>query len=346
MFLRTYLNHINWSDIRVASVDMETGEILESPTTLRSEGHNLRPAWSPDGKSLAYMSRRGWPEGPGYRTVLVIRSVETGGEREILPEANIVIGPPWGLHFDNPCWSPDGHSILFRSHSDGPKGSQGEGLHLVNVQTGQFTTVVERSSGESINCPAWYPDGKTIFYHRRREGRGEWPCSIVRHDLGTGQDQKLYQGGSFGSRLVVSPDGRQLAFGDEDRESLNVISTEGGEPRQLLTVHDDSDESVEYVNPCAWTPDGRYLLFAKRKWLLTDNPRRWRPQPRELWRIPDEGGKPQKLLTEMELGGSLSDTAFHPDGCHIAIKKFRAGRGELWVMENLLSVFTGDEIGQ
>jgi hypothetical protein len=62
-----------------------------------------------------------------------------------------------------------------------------------------------------------------------------------------------------------------------------------------------------------------------------------------LWRIPAEGGEPQKLLTEEDLGGSLDDTAFHPDGRHIAIKKFRQGWGELWVIENLLTVFTADK---
>jgi len=335
-----YTSHINWSDIRVASVDMETGEILEPPTTIRSEGFNRDPFWAPDGKSLGYMSRRGSPEGPGFRTVLVLRSMETGRERELLHEERIVFGHPWSFHFATPRWSPDGHSILFRCHPDAPKENQGEGIHLINIQTGHVTTVVERRSGESFCSPQWSPDGKALFYHRRREGRGEWPCSIVRHELETGQEREIYQGGSFGSFLAVSPDGRQLAFSDEDRKVLKAIPTEGGEPRELFSVHNGSDESIEFVFPSAWTPDGRHLLFAKRKWSLPDDSQRWRPWPRELWRIPAEGGEPQKLLTEEKLGGSLSDTAFHPDGHRIAIKKFRAGRGELWVIENLLSVFT------
>jgi len=42
------------------------------------------PTWSPDGKSLAYVSERTPPGSFRRRPVLVIRSVETGEERELL----------------------------------------------------------------------------------------------------------------------------------------------------------------------------------------------------------------------------------------------------------------------
>jgi hypothetical protein len=51
-----------------------------------------------------------------------------------------------------------------------------------------------------------------------------------------------------------------------------------------------------------------------------------------VWRIPAEGGEPQK--TELAMEG-LRSLRFHPDGKRIA---FSAGRQqyEVWVMENFL----------
>ena len=79
--------------------------------------------------------------------------------------------------------------------------------------------------------------------------------------------------------------------------------------------------------PSAWTRDGRYVLFVMGN--------RGQPGPTELWRVPAEGGEPQKLL---EMNG-LSDISVHPDGRRIA---FTGGstQMEVWAMENFLPGFT------
>jgi Tol biopolymer transport system component len=316
---------IDISNIYFASLDMETGELLSQPTRLHSEGSNWKPLWSPDGERLAYLSRRVSPEGTGLRVVLVIRSMKTGEERE-LPV------PKLPGEFNLRGWSPDGRSFLCgRMYT--------QGIHLLDVQTGHVTTVVDPHPKVRIYSPVWSVDGKTIFYLRERTERGEWPRSIIAHDVVTGEEKELYPGGScWAGNMAVSPDGRQLAFSDEEWKVLKVISTEGGEPRELLTVHnDESDESVAEVYPLAWTPDGQHLLFGKWNRLPDGS----RSGPPELWRIPAEGGEPEKLRDEEPIWVS-----FHPDGQRIAYTKRsggRRGQAELWVMENLLTAFAADK---
>lgn len=90
------------NDIYTVSVDPDTGKILSPPAkaTQRYEGSNMAPTFSPDGKHLAYVSRRG-PE-PVRRSVLCIRDLQSGKEREIIP----------GLkRFNYPRWSPDSQFI-------------------------------------------------------------------------------------------------------------------------------------------------------------------------------------------------------------------------------------------
>ncbi len=73
-------------------------------------------------------------------------------------------------------------------------------------------------------------------------------------------------------------------------------------------------------------PDGRHLLFSK-------GPR----GNMELWRIPVDGGEPEKLGLAMARLG-LFGLSVHPDGQRIAFSAGAAGppTSEVWVMENFL----------
>jgi Tol biopolymer transport system component len=316
-----YMTMNLWSDIYITSVDMETGELLSTPELLPSRGFNTMPTWSPDGESLAYESRRTTPGSFRDRPILVIRSMKTGEEREIILDQDIV---PWAL--GQLRWSPDGRSILCGGHP------VWKNLHLIDIQTGNVTTNVATRKGGYISGPAWSPDGKTLFFTRVRREKGEWPCSIAAIDLETRKERELYPGGNGDGFLAVSPDGRQLAFRDKD-EMLKVIPTEGGEPRTLLDMKDLLGKGVDFGGPFAWTPDGHYVLFATG---MSDEPDR-------LWRISAEGGIPQKLLEEREMLHPLHiyPLSLHPDGRRIAFQKGKDFHMEgLWVMENFLPTST------
>ena len=314
-----YITMTSWSDIYVTSVDMETGELLSTPELLPSQGFNTEPTWSPDGESLAYESRRIAPGSFRTRPVLVIRSMKTGDERELILDQDIAT---WGTLGDL-RWSPDGRSILcLPTYS----------LHLIDVRTGHVTANVVTGKGEAIRRPTWSHDGKTIFFTRMRFEKEDWPCRIVALDLETREERELYASGRRGGPLVVSPDGRQLAFSGEG-ESLKVIPTAGGEPRTLLRKDPNLRDTDFFGAPIAWTPDGCYVLYFIIKKFPSDE------QPDgmvQLWRVPAEGGKPQKLL---EMDG-LSYGSLHPDGRRIAFQKGVHRQVDLWVMENLLPTST------
>ncbi|MFC1717540.1 sigma-70 family RNA polymerase sigma factor [Candidatus Poribacteria bacterium] len=305
------------SDIYFAPVDMGTGELLPQPTRLSSVGFNKCPSWSPDGRKLAYTSSRVSPEDPGstIRTVLVIRSMETGEEKEIIPERNMHTGQAW-IPFGYLRWSPDGRSILCG-------GFYNVGIHLIDLETESITNIVEFHPRIRIHDLAWSPDGKTFFYNRQHKEKDDWSYSIVAHDLTTGEERELCPGGKS---LAISPDGQQLAFNDQATGHIKIIHTAGGEAR---TLHEGWR-----VFPGSWTPDGRHLMFIIGAHDIKD---------KDLWRIPAEGGKAQKL-GEMEemLGEALSGNgSLHPDRQRISYWKNSdvPQQGELWVMENLLTTF-------
>ena len=301
------------ADVYVATLDPKTGEVVTPPAKAAQsfEGFNYAPAFSPDGKRLAYVSRR--PRGGDkYFTIIVIRSLETGEERELSPELR-------GLD-RLPRWSPDGRSILALANGEH------RGLYQIDAETDAATLVVlndgrafdEHGSIPADILPVWSPDGNRIFFARRRDG-----IVVIRaYDFETEREWSLEFRSKRGKvsnihALTLSPDGQQFAFVEcKGGHSLQIAPSAGGETRELLA----KAENTGYL----WTPDGRYLLFSRRKDEATE----------ELWGIPVEGGEPQKLDLAMR---NMSISSVHPDGRRIAFTGPGSGRGnEIWVMENIL----------
>jgi beta-lactamase regulating signal transducer with metallopeptidase domain/Tol biopolymer transport system component len=304
-------------DIYVATLDFEAGKVLAPPTKVpsRFEGSNYAPLWSPDGKYLAYASKR--------RMSILIRSIESGQERELSPDMPRFLLPRgWAAA----RWSPDGGSILV----NGIDREETHGLFLVDVQTGDSTMVVQnepkKEGGESaarVVWPVFSNDGKLIYGVRGDR-------SIVVYNLETRRERELYRAKTDINliyRLAISPDGRRLAFFEAAQALrptvVKTMPTPGGEPSELYTLKEG--KRFSWGVGLSWTPDGDHVVVG--------GPDDARDKPDVLWMIPAEGGEPRKL----ELAVKVNHLALHPDGRRIAVTRNEpGGGGDVWVMENFL----------
>jgi len=309
-------------DLYIATLDPETGKVLVPPTraTERVSDTNARPAWSADGQYLAYLSQpRAFPG--GFGTLIVIRSLKTGEEREILPKLNA--GTNYGLH-----WSPDGKYFLVGGRDDKNR----YGLFQVDSKTGDATPIVYGNPRvfEDVPPACWSRDGKAIFYLRNDLDSNPPVVRIVRRDLETRQEKELYRAVSSGTprSLLLSPDGHWLTFRffkpHPGRNVNMIVPAGGGEARELPIPLPQDNEARSLLT--RWTPDSRYVLALKF-------PKGLGGEERELWRIPAEGGEPQKLGLDMRR--MYYDHAVHPDGRRIAFSTYWP-KAEVWVMENFL----------
>jgi Tol biopolymer transport system component len=302
------------SDVYVAALDSGTGAVLSPPAPLspRFVGWNRSPDWSADGRSVAFVSQRDPFSGPvgSLGGTIVVRSLATGEEREVAPRSASVGGTV--------RWSPDGRSFL----TGGVDAEGHEGLYTLSATTGEATLVVPREPPGFVQFPVWASDGKGLFYLRTT------PDAVNRlrfRDLTTGEDREVLSRGT--NNVALSPDGRSLAvrLGDAgDKASvLAIVPAGGGEPRELLRL--TRPDLLPPWGGLAWTPDGRYVLFAR----TTEHSG---GQPFELWRIRAEGGTPQKTGIAVE---GLRHLRVHPDGERIV---FNAGhiQHEVWVLEGFL----------
>jgi len=309
------------NDVYVASIDFNSGKVLEAPAPLsqRYVGSNSAPAWSPDGKYLAYVSQRG----PGTTSltsrdkVLVIRSLDTGQEREVPVSLSLI---------NRPQWWPDGQSILVAGNDKRSR----VGIYRVDAQTGEVKVLVQEE-GNNYRFPMLSPDGKTLSYLRINFPKGTW--SIRARDLQSNGENEIFSVSPPNgiANMGLSPDGQQLAFVVGDRTKpqvapLRVMPISGGETRDVCQIIGD----LGALSRLIWTPDGQKILFTVRR----QDPAKPvnSDQTFELWQVSAAGGQPQKVGLAMERLRALS---LHPDGKRLA---FAAGQSkpEVWVMENFL----------
>jgi len=319
-----YVRDKGMRNVYLASLDPTTGQLVAPPRRAsdRSDDPTFGPAWSPDGERLAYFSTRGNSDfGPGARTI-VIRSAGTGEERVLSPKLNFPAGHPYELR-----WSRDARSLLTIANDD-------QGLwsfYLVDVQTGDATILVRGRPGERIQWPSWSLDGSVLFF--THDVPATQLSHILARELQSGVVKEIYRAPPLssvalerGNAVVLSPDGRHLAFSRigplAGSQTLMVLPTSGGEARELLSAR-----SIEALD---WTPDGRVLV----KGNLDDSPESG------LWRIPLDGGKPQKVGSAGNNLGMFG-ASIRPDGREIAYTTGIISMGEVWVMENFLTPSEG-----
>jgi Tol biopolymer transport system component len=315
-----YTAGIGSRDVHVASMDPATGRLVVplAMAVPRAPGGTWSPAWSPDGRSLAYLANRS-PVGSGIfaDAVVMVRSLETGSVREYGV-------PPQTHELDGVTWAPDGRSLYLVARND--RGRQS--LLRIDVQTGD----VERTRVAGLDRPFHiHPDGQHLLMRSSAPGGSTRTNRVVLRHLETGQERVLLDAAAHDPpawvhTMIPSPDGSLLAAAlwlSPTGNSIRIYPMDGGEPRELVFT-----ERPIWGTSLAWSPDGSALLYATR---VDEGPEGWSVQP---WRVELAGGEPRpmELLPRM-----TTEIRPHPDG-----RRFATVSGstqlELWVMDEISPV--------
>lgn len=202
---------------------------------VRSRQPLLSPAWSPDGKELAYVS---FESGD---SAVYIQNLVTG-QRRLISGRKGINGAP--------SFSPDGKQLaMMLSFGGSPE------IYVEDLASGQLTQVTHNLS---INAePRWMPDGQSLVFTSDRSGKPQLYTEPV---TGGGATRLTFQG-EYNSNSAVNYDGSQIAM---MQGSGNVY--------RIAIMDRKLDNQVRFISPGpmdespSFAPNGSMLLYAS-----TDN---------------------------------------------------------------------------
>ena len=240
----------------------------------------ITPAWSPDGRKVAFASDRG----DGYDSIFVMNS--DGSNQTQITNSSFVYdyAPEWSpdgtklvyqqydenadrtklyvinadgtnriqfgastIYNDAAYWSPDGTKIVFTGYA-----SANSDIYMVNAD-GSGQVRLTTAAGDDYE-PNWSPDGTKIVFTSSRDGRQE--VYVMNSD---GSSQTRLTTATGGSRSAVwSPDGSKIAFLSwRDGTAEIYVMNANGTSQTRLTNTAAGEKTL------VWSPDGTKLVFVR-----------------------------------------------------------------------------------
>jgi Tol biopolymer transport system component/tRNA A-37 threonylcarbamoyl transferase component Bud32 len=286
-----------------------------TPTRLTSAGGlELDPAFSPDGRFLAYSS-----DGTGHFE-LWLQDLETSQNHQLTDA---------GEELFEPTFSPSGGALAYHSKGRG-------GIWILSLNGGGSTQGKPRQLSSFGSRPAFSPDGKSIVF--QSEGSPQLsdtaapalgPSTLWRVDLGNKKSQQLTKAGlpeGGHAAPTFSPDGQRLVFSTSlyGRSEIWSLDLKNGDTFPIVREPTGSYDPVV-------APDGRSLYFSAVS-----------RQVYGLWRvsISKKSGHPiDKPVQIRNIGlASIRQLALSADGRRIAYTAMQTS-SELWSMP--LDTLTG-----
>ena len=231
-------------DSRIAFVSTTTGnkEIFvcefdgyDPKQFTRHKSITISPAWSSDGKWLAYTS---WQKG---KPDLYLKNLRNR-QGTVIAKKGINITPAWV-----PGKFQLAATLSFQDDQE---------IYLL-TQAGKIIKRLTNQIGIDVS-PTWSPDGKKIAFVSDRAGSGN--PQIYIQNIESGEIERLTFEGRYNTQPSWSPKGDKIAYSSKDGAVLNihVIGADGRGAAQL--THDEGNNESP-----TWSPDGSLIAYSSTR---------------------------------------------------------------------------------
>ncbi len=191
----------------------------------------LSPAWSPDGRRLAYVSLE------NKRMAIYVHDIYSNLRDQVSAHS--------GLN-SSPAWSPDGTKLAMTLSKDG-----NAEVYVLDLTTKSLQRLTTDPAIDTE--PAWSPDGKTIIFTSDRGGKPQ----IYQISSKGGAAQRLTFQGVYNARASFSPNGQRLVLINGDGGVYRIAILENGQMRYVSDTAMDKSPS--------FSPNGNMVMYATQR---------------------------------------------------------------------------------
>lgn len=212
-------------------------------TVVRSDKPLMSPAWSPDGRKLAYVSfERG-------NSSIVLQDIATGA-RETVASFKGINGAP--------SFSPDGRRLAVALSKSGNLE-----IYVMDLGSRALTQLTNQFAIDTE--PTWSADGSRIYFTSDRGGRPQ----IYQVPSSGGAATRVSFQGTYNARATVSFDGKKIAMaqGSGNTYRIALMDSSLGSARWSMLSPGNQDESPSFAPNAAMvlyaaSEGGRGVLYA------------------------------------------------------------------------------------
>ncbi|MBK1724660.1 Tol-Pal system beta propeller repeat protein TolB [Thiocystis violacea] len=202
-----------------------------NPQTIVSSGEPIMsPAWSPDGRRIAYVSFE------NRRPAIYVQELDSG-RRELLASYPGING--------SPAFSPDGTRLAMTLSKDG-----NPDIYTLNLLSRELIRLTDHYAIDTE--PSWSPDGRSIIFTSDRGGSPQ----IYRMSASGGAAERVSIDGDYNGRASYSPDGRSIAMVTRINGAFRIAVLDTGRGTTRLLSSGDLDESPSFA------PNGSMVIYA------------------------------------------------------------------------------------
>ncbi len=191
------------------------------------------PVWSPDGRSIAFLSRRRPEYDRNDNWDVYVVAAESGTQpRQLTTFTGADMDPSWGSRA--PSWSPDGKHLVYIQGGRPELLYYGRQKVAVVPVAGGPARVLTGSLDLNVLSPTFTPDGQSILFLLEDDR----VYHLARVPLAGGAIERLVEGKRAIEDLSVGKDGRIVVTASTPSQPTEVFAVDGRELRKVSGQND------------------------------------------------------------------------------------------------------------